>query len=669
MRKIIPKHLRKKALFSCDRCKSRKIGCKRFKDGVKSQDISISCSECARRGIDCITSLDRKKKSAPQELLGLHYKCLAALVENLYPDIDLYNVDALIQFGENLGVSMPSRDNSDDSSFEELQHLGASILKQVLIRRKINSEKEYRTDDFNNSSAMDDRYLVDKAGIPHFIGLNGSVTFLSFTSEYLANSDQLQSDFQLKYTMLYKLDTVACHEQPFRGFDWDELVHFPYIMEMERNLADSHVKEFFDNIYPLFPCLSHRRFIAIYDRFWNGGKVYKGDLTISEIGLIYMVIVLGFSYNARNSEDVNSELIGKAVRTVTMVVSEFVTNPDVNGVTALFLLSLLYDKNRRREPGFLLTEAATRLALVLGLHRRSRMEQIQDPEHRQELCLLWWCVYQLEVKTSLALGRISSLAYDEITNPYPNLNPDNPLSVFNILTVKLCRLVHEFQFCNRRINSNYNENKKRGRIIAMTIEFEKWYSEVLEFDSTNDDTWNQFKVNLKLQYYHYVGIFLFQFLMEASQKDPNSLDDKVFIKMIFKCINCAVETQSLLTNSQTYMKINRLWSLHLWFAHHACLSLCVTYVWLKSNKIETLSDTDGEIVHISDIQRSMVLLRNYNLTNMCNCIGTTMKISKYTEVLLGSFNFMDKDPTLLQPDTLNLFNSFDIVNNDNMFEK
>lgn len=669
MRKIVPKHLRKKALFSCDRCKTRKIGCKRFKNGSKSEDINVTCVECMKRGHECITSLDRKKKSAPQELLGLHYKCLVALVENLYPDIDLFNVDALIQFGERLGVSMPPRNHSDDSSFEELQHLGSSILNQVVIRQKINSENQQKSDDFNNSSAMDDRYLVDKAGIPHFIGLNGSVTFLSFTSEYLAKSSELQSNFQQHYMMTYKLDAVACHDQPFRGFDPEELIHFPYIMEMEKRTADLRVNEFFDKIYPYFPCVSHRRFMGIYERFWKDDVVFKGDLTISEIGLIYMVIVLGFSYNARNSEDVNSALIGRAVRTVTMVVSEFVTNPDVNGITTLYLLSLLYDKNRRREPGFLLMEAATRLALVLGLHRRSRMDQIEDPVERQEITLLWWCIYQLEVKTSVIMGRISSMAYEEITNPFPILHPGDPLSVFNMLSIKLCRLVHEFQYCNRRINSNFNENKKKGRIIAMVIEFDKWLEEALVFDSTYGDEVNDCKINLKLQYYHYVGIFLFQFLMEAAQKDPESLTDKVSRQMISRCIKFAVETQALLTNSERYMKINRLWSLHLWFAHHACLALCVAFVWLKSHNTEYISDIDGSLIHLSDIKVSMILLRNYNLTNMSNCIGTTMKTSKYTEVLLGSFNFMEKDPTKLQPEILDLFNSFDIVNDDNMFEE
>lgn len=104
-RRLVPPDKRKKASFLCDRCKTRKIACQRNQDGR-----AVTCAGCTKAGVKCTTTIQRKKrKRSPVENIGLHYRCLVALVALLHPDVDVNNIDAVITLGERLGVKMPSR--------------------------------------------------------------------------------------------------------------------------------------------------------------------------------------------------------------------------------------------------------------------------------------------------------------------------------------------------------------------------------------------------------------------------------------------------------------------------------------------------------------------------------------------------------------------------------
>lgn len=104
-RRLVPPDKRKKASFLCDRCKTRKIACQRNEDGR-----AVTCTGCTKAGVKCTTTIQRKKrKRSPVENIGLHYRCLVALVALLHPEVDVNNIDAVIALGERLGVKMPSR--------------------------------------------------------------------------------------------------------------------------------------------------------------------------------------------------------------------------------------------------------------------------------------------------------------------------------------------------------------------------------------------------------------------------------------------------------------------------------------------------------------------------------------------------------------------------------
>lgn len=107
---------RKRALFSCDRCKIRKIKCRRVLNNDLKYDNITPCIQCTKAGVACTTSIPRKKRFyGPVKNVNLHYKCLLALVIGLFPDKDVYNIEELIDLGHSLKIEMPSTDSTSEN--------------------------------------------------------------------------------------------------------------------------------------------------------------------------------------------------------------------------------------------------------------------------------------------------------------------------------------------------------------------------------------------------------------------------------------------------------------------------------------------------------------------------------------------------------------------------
>lgn len=127
-RRLVPSEKRKRALFSCDRCKLRKTKCNRIQNNDLKYDNITPCSQCTKAGVSCTTSIPRKKRFyGPVKNIALHYKCLLALVTGLFPDSDVYNIEEVVNIGHKLKFEMPDLDDYDDldklekESFEKLK--------------------------------------------------------------------------------------------------------------------------------------------------------------------------------------------------------------------------------------------------------------------------------------------------------------------------------------------------------------------------------------------------------------------------------------------------------------------------------------------------------------------------------------------------------------------
>lgn len=173
-RRLVPSGQRKRALFSCDRCKLRKTKCNRIQNNDLKYDNITPCLQCTKAGVSCTTSIPRKKRFyGPVKNITLHYKCLLALVTGLFPDSDIYNIEELVDIGHKLKFDMPNLDVLDDTnpnnnpngngdgdldseSFEQLKKESNRLQEEQNIVMKYENENDNDNDNDNKVEKEDD---------------------------------------------------------------------------------------------------------------------------------------------------------------------------------------------------------------------------------------------------------------------------------------------------------------------------------------------------------------------------------------------------------------------------------------------------------------------------------------------------------------------------------
>lgn len=113
-RRIVPDEKRKRALFSCDRCKQRKIKCNRIKITEEGgldvhYDNTTRCLNCEKANSKCVTQLPRKKRQYYQhtDRFEFHFQVLMTLVGSLCPELDPLDTGQLISYGRSKNIHMP----------------------------------------------------------------------------------------------------------------------------------------------------------------------------------------------------------------------------------------------------------------------------------------------------------------------------------------------------------------------------------------------------------------------------------------------------------------------------------------------------------------------------------------------------------------------------------
>ncbi|KAH3686564.1 hypothetical protein WICPIJ_002462 [Wickerhamomyces pijperi] len=127
--RLIAPDKRKRAAFSCNRCRIKKIKCLREEDTATTDQHNSSsssshvvynkttpCTNCAKVDVECITDIPRRRRVYGSfENLGSHYQIVLKLVQGAYPHLDVNDVNELIKLGEGLGIDMSINGEESDS--------------------------------------------------------------------------------------------------------------------------------------------------------------------------------------------------------------------------------------------------------------------------------------------------------------------------------------------------------------------------------------------------------------------------------------------------------------------------------------------------------------------------------------------------------------------------
>lgn len=693
-RRLVPPDKRKKASFSCDRCKIRKIACHR----PSSAD---DCYACKKANVVCDTTIKRKKKiRGPIENIGLHYKCLLVLVKNLFPNVDANNIDALIDLGERRGFSMPSRYGGHDvndvkdisllistgkapnssslraSSYDESdpvkQEDKDDVAPPIMAHSHSTKIPTNSSNSSNSSSASanappsrpprqhdlcyffkslgalapkQDYIIIDLAGNSHCVGHMGAPGMLD---SYLRTIERFPNMDHLTYS---KFHSIACGEivissshEPTHIKNLSLLLHrnFPYFVDISYQDAQSYVNVFFRLLHPRIPCFNETSFRECHERFWAATASNSRDSFLKNdlICCIYLVWTLGRLFTSASVDDVSEpHAMDDYIEIVKLCFSEMVLMPTLDGVRCMMLLAVYMDNNKRRESAYVLLELASRQAISLGLSRASLSLCIPNKDRGEEMKLVWWTLYMMEVSMSTQMGRSSCFQMEDIDVEYPaceGICEDANYSEEFVVLMDLSKCLHDV--LNYRLLIHHTDDLmvegNLDRALRIATALSKTFNEAPPAVLNIAGVFTDSKLHLHMRYHYYRIVLTLPYLMQVARSGEGKGNKKVK-SLVSVCLWSCVGIAELAAMAHFNASLNGTVTTDVFYLYHAVMGLVVGYCMGGNVQLSMIVEED---VGIQTLEKALEKVGLLQLSASGICRGTLSKISKYIDAFTYGFD-------------------------------
>ncbi|ODV95639.1 hypothetical protein PACTADRAFT_69133 [Pachysolen tannophilus NRRL Y-2460] len=686
-RRVVKAEDRKRALFSCDRCKVRKIACQRISDDSNlKHDTKTACVQCKKSNLECTTTIKRKKRvHGPIENIGLHYKCLLTIVGGLYPDKDVNNIDVLIELGTSLNLKMPSRDGISKEEENSLKDIAILLTSNNNNDENNATEKRSQIQNIATGAGTQrqantmDKVIVDHRGNSHYIGPLGAPAFLGTIFNIIVKTSNDKNALSLTHFRKKPRNDniISSAQEPLSPnvLKHIDLRKFPLVNLLNKKEADIYVDTFFSKLHDIFYCFDETKFRSNYEIFWNlinidtdnnqNSLIVKTDqLSNSEICCIYIVWILGKLYNDPNSNGkLDEALINRYINIIKLVLSEIVLTPTLDGIRCMLLLSLYMDSQRRRESGYILLELATRQAISLGLHRQSLVNITANNVKVEEMKRTWWTLFQQELRFSNQMGRSSCIQIEDINVEYPSIigyntsnkvkieeySDEEKLSVHRRYYIQYCELSKlAFELLEYRktlyLNNELLSLTNMEKVLTIKRKFYNWYVN-LDQDLKNYklEPVSKLKLTLLLQYhYYYISLSLPFLLYLITHSNLILKNDDPLLDFICQCMNSSIEIAKILAFEDQMQFFNGTLCNDLFIGYHATMVLVVSYILLLTNS----KSVDVDFINTKYQVNFNTLLESVNLINIMKqrnvdkIKGSLKAISDIIDILINDLNFL-----------------------------
>lgn len=667
-RRLVPPDKRKKASFSCDRCKIRKIACHR-------SSPSLSCVGCERAGANCETTIKRKKKiRGPIENIGLHYKCLLALIQFSFPEIDVNNIDALIDVGERNGVSMPSRYGGKDGD-NELRDLSLLITLGKLPATRSSSLdlgdlhiKTEENEDLAGESPVDhelqsaspqasspvvkkaantpkDVVITDQSGNRHVVGPQGTAAFVLSSIKTLSSTFDLDlsGHSSLQHAFEGEL-TISSTNEPVKAIhlSFFSQTNFPYLGEISIQEASYFTDCFFSNVHPRYPCLVESQFRSSLDMFWTNINMKSFDRPLSShtICSIYMVWLLGRLFSPGVVQRVDHHMAQRYLLAVKMCLSDIILTPSLDGIRTLVLLAIYLEAVMKKESAYVVIEIAVRQAITLGLNKDLQTPGSNNKIMSEEVGRLWWVVYLLEVSSSCQMGRTSTILKSDATTAFPLLrdicgSADYLPTFFAILD--LTKNMHDIldyrQVVNRSENMLSDENIERAVSIdnAISRTALQINPALLDLSIISD-----FKIHLLMRL-HYAKISLVLPLLLKLARKPELAKKAKLQTLLTQGLNSCIAVVHLIEASMASRMFNGTVHSDTFYTFHGVMGLIIGHCLLSNAQI---SKAMNGRVQLEQLDQALGKIRRLSLSGSGMCSGTFHKLSIFIDAFIAAYDYV-----------------------------
>lgn len=605
---------RKRAVFSCDWCKLRKRACCRFSDGTRVFDSVTPCTECVKGKRECITTIKRRKRHQESNSeLKYHLECLQKIVKAMFPETDPNSIDDLRSMAKALFVSLPDSDTEFHDSF---------------LKEESNSSTKAHINFRGGSN-------VFKALLQLGDGNNAKDQILTFRNHRLDSS--------------------------IRSVEVPNLQRYLMINFISQAEAEKYTEVFFQKVHSSYFIFNERKFRSRMSFFFRDypvltSKDYK-NFTNEEICTMYLVWILGRNtLLSMNTENENTDVVPDVVvthyiRVINLCLSDFIFSKSIDSVRMLYLAALYHDTLRNRETCWLLLSNCCLKCISMGFHRNQCIRKL-DPELQEEIRVVWWSSFRLQVNNSAILGKLPVFSLQDVNLDLPKLEcVDDPLfkaSYFK--SVALLKVMYSVLKNREYLLSNNDPWSKEN--IGTVMKLQRTLIHWRETCSTNLQNYKmnppkRYCIKLHLQF-HYVSMSLsLPYLLEVSIKMKGYLNNKTALLMpMCYGLSSAVELTNVLCFSVESHLINGLLYYDLFYAYNALMVLLLGYTLTKEKSSDESSQNYSLVLYTLEnsfsidfvaIMKSIEIIRSINAKYGDKATGVMKESSEKIKLLLKHF--------------------------------
>jgi len=607
---------RKRAIFSCDWCKLRKRACCRFKNGTRVFDGNTPCTECVKGKRNCITTFKRRARNHGQNSdLKYHLECLQRIVKAMFPETDPNNIDDLRSMAKALFVSLPDTDT------------GININESIFKGQSTNSTKA------------------------HINFRGGSNVFNALLQ--LGNNNKGRDDI-LRFENHGLDSAIGSAEIP-------NLQKYLMINLIPQSEAEKYTEVFFKKVHSSYFIFNEERFRSRMDIYFRDYPVLASNnyeqFTSEEICTMYLVWVLGrntlLSMGAPN-ENINvvaDTIIARYLRVINLCLSDFVFSKSIDSVRMLYLAALYHDTLKNRETCWLLLSNCCLKCISMGFHRNQCIRKL-DPDLQEEIRIVWWSSFRLQVNNSAILGKLPVFSLQDVNLDLPKLDcVEDPLfkaSYFK--SVSLLKVMYSV-LKNREYLLSSNDPWSKENIGTVM----KLQRSLIHWKETCDINLQNYKTNPPKRYcikmhlqFHYVSMSLsLPYLLEVSIKMKGHMNNKTaFLTPMCYGLSSAVELTNVLQFSVESHLINGLLYYDLFYAYNALMVLLLGYTLTKEKSSDENSQNYSLVLYTLEktfsidslsILKAIETIRSVNEKYGDKAVGVMKESSEKIKLLLKHF--------------------------------
>ncbi|KAF2709524.1 hypothetical protein K504DRAFT_533879 [Pleomassaria siparia CBS 279.74] len=640
---------RKRALVSCDRCKTRRTRCIRAISGEP-------CKACKTLRVACESKLPRKQRVyGSVETLSLRFRALESLMKGLFPNDNVQDTETLFRLAATRNIAMPATDDftASDIFSEQRPALGHRHQHQHQPQSYPPAPGKLPEEDVSlAATATDHNPFLDaptaqpvETLIPvlhedtHYFGPSSSFHLATTIRSLVLRCNAIPEARSLlrtspkspafanvhpssneTYTSPLPLSTSPNDEGHVRKrartgseIPGDQHTTKDYTRETiadflpSRSVADALASAFFEHVHLLFPVFDRSQFQCKYETtFARNHELIREN---EETGwLCCLALVFSFGAHALEKHDPDQARVfqKKYLGFVHDLFQPLSSTTAVTNIQALVLLQL-YDQNaEKRDSSWILIGTAARMAISLGMHREGTDCQF-DPIERSTRKLVWAAVYSFEKFLCVILGRPSCIDDAEVSIGLPDAALLHEITILpgwiekNGEGIKM-----SYQMVKRAYPAN---NSPKHHLVPISTaktllkELDDWHTalpEHLKLDSPGFYLRSR-GLLLHVHYYFTRCLFTRDYLIQKVESNICRIENKPFtpgasmdmiVALSEDCINTALESLKCLIRIDEAGGLSGVSWIDIFYVFHSVLIVCVDFLARPKDQPESPQDVE-----------------------------------------------------------------------------